>query len=183
MSATQGELQKRLQAEMAANHERVAALVRPLGPEQLLQRPAPESWSAGEVLEHLLIANELFLTPVAALVRAASPVPAAPGRPWRPTRLGAFFIRTVERPKPLVAPRALRPPTPRAGIVDQYLAFDARFASVLDEAADREWTALRFAPPLARWVPLRFNVGDGFRFHVGHVGRHLPQIERAVAAL
>jgi hypothetical protein len=32
-------------------------------------------------------------------------------------------------------------------------------------------------------VPLRFNVGDGFRFHAAHVRRHLAQIERAVVAL
>jgi hypothetical protein len=183
MYATQRELHQELTAEMAAHHERIATLVRPLVPAQLLRRPAENSWSVGEVLEHLLVADELFLAPVDALVLAAPRDPAAPSRPWRPTRIGSFFIRTVERPKPLAAPRALRPQTPRPGVVAEFLAFDTRFAAVLADAGDRDWNRLRFAPPLARWVPLRFNLGDGFRFHAGHVRRHLAQIERAVAAL
>ncbi|HEY0023746.1 MAG TPA: DinB family protein [Longimicrobium sp.] len=183
MFTTQRELHERLTADMAANHERIATLCRPLDARQLERRPAEGSWNVGEVLEHLLVANELFLAPVAALVQAAPRDPAAPSRPWRPTRLGAFFLRTVERPKPLAAPKALRPQTPRPDVLESYLAFDARFAAVLADAADRDWNKLRFAPPLARWVPLRFNVGDGFRFHAGHVRRHLAQVERAVAHL
>ena len=183
MFTTQRELHEQLTAGMAANRERIATLCRPLDSQQLERRPAEGSWSVAEVLEHLLVANELFLAPVAALVQAAPRDPAAPARPWRPTRLGAFFIRTVERSKPLAAPKALRPQTPRADVLEKYLAFDARFASVLADAADRDWNKLRFAPPLAKWVPLRFNVGDGFRFHAGHVRRHLAQVERAVSAL
>ncbi len=183
MLTTQRELHERLTAEMAANRERIATLCRPLDPRQLERRPAEGSWSVGEVLEHLLVADELFLAPVSALVQTAPRDPAAPSRPWRPTRLGAFFVRTVERHKPLAAPKALRPQTPRPDVVAKFLAFDARFAAVLADAADRDWNKLRFAPPLAKWVPLRFNVGDGFRFHAGHVRRHLAQVERAVAAL
>ena len=183
MFTTQRELHERLTAEMAANHERIASLCRPLGQKQLERRPAEGSWSVGEVLEHLLVANELFLAPVAALVHSAPRDPAARSRPWRPTRLGGYFIGMLDRPKALAAPKALRPQTPRPGIVEQYLAFDTRFAAVLADAADRDWNRLRFAPPLARWFPLRFNVGDGFRFHASHVRRHLAQLERAVAAL
>jgi uncharacterized damage-inducible protein DinB len=80
MFTTQRELHERLTAEMAADRERIAARCSPLDSRQLERRPAEGSWSVGEVLEHLLAANGLFLHPVAARVKAAPRNPAAASR-------------------------------------------------------------------------------------------------------
>jgi hypothetical protein len=182
MSITQRDLHTQLGAEMRANHGRVAALARPLDPERLVRRPGPHAWSVGDTLEHLLLMDELFLGAAQTAMRGARPDAAAPLREWRPSFIGRMVVGSLERPKPLKSPKAGRPGTPRAGVVERFLTHDARYLAAMDDAASLDWRAVRFAPPLAPWLPLRFNLGDAFRLHAVHVRRHLGQMERVVAA-
>ena len=52
----------------------------------------------------------------------------------------------------------------------------------MDDGASLDWSAHRFAPPMAPWMPLRINLGDAFRVHEVHVRRHIAQIQRIIAA-
>ena len=137
----------------------------------------------GETLEHLLLIDGLFLSAALVQVRGARPDAAAPGREWRPSFIGNLFVTSLEKPKRLTSPKAGRPARPDPGVVERYLAEDARYLAALDDAALLDWRALRFAPPLAKWLPLRFNLGDAFRLHAVHVRRHIGQMERVIAAV
>jgi hypothetical protein len=167
---------------MRANHARVAELARPLDPERLVRRPGPGSWSVAETVEHLLLMDELFLPIVLERVRGARADAAAPLRQFRPTFLGRMVVGSLEKPKALVAPKVGRPLTPRAGIIEQFLNEDTRYLAAMDEGASLDWSAHRFAPPMAPWIPLRLNLGDAFRVHEVHVRRHIAQIDRIIAA-
>ena len=69
----QRDLHQQLRAESAASRDRIAALVRPLNAAQLNEHPEPKGWSIGEVLEHLLIADELYDDSIAKLLASSRP--------------------------------------------------------------------------------------------------------------
>jgi hypothetical protein len=184
MRLPQRELHERLRTEALANHQRVAALARPLDPERLVRRPVPPGWSVGEVLQHLCVSDELYRAPLLALVNGARPDAAAPAREWRPTFAGGLLARMLENPRKMKAPRSFRPgPTPRTGVVEDFLARDRRLVDLMDQAASLDWRALRMSSPALPVPILRLNLGDVFRIHVVHVRRHLAQMERVLQSL
>jgi hypothetical protein len=186
MALLQRDLHTQLRTEALANHARLATAVRGLDPEQLVRRPAPTSWSVGEVLEHLCVADELYAKPVATMIHRARPDAGAPLRDWTPTLVGKFIAGSLTKPKPVKAPRVLRPAsTPRNGVVEDFLTRDRRLVSRMDESASLDWRALRIGSPALPPLPtfLKLNLGDVFNIHVVHVRRHLGQIERAIVAI
>jgi len=46
---------------LEAADRRAIALAQRLGPHQLNWKPAPDVWSVGQCLEHLCVANEVYL--------------------------------------------------------------------------------------------------------------------------
>lgn len=183
MHLTQLELHRQLRTEALANHQRVAALARPLDPERLVRRPSPPGWSVGEVLQHLCVADELYRGPLTELVHGARPDAGAPAREWKPTLIGNFLATMLENPRKLKAPRSFRPgPTPQPGVVEDFLARDARMLALMDQASSLDWRALRMPSPALPLPILKFNLGDVFRINVVHVRRHLGQMERVLAS-
>lgn len=182
MAQRQRDMHEQLRAEALANHRRIADLTRPLDPERLVRRPTPPGWSVGEVLEHLCVADELYARPLAMLVHTARPDAGAPAREWRPSLLGGLITTSLEKPRPIKAPKVMRPgPTPRNGVVEDFLTRDSRLTRTMDDAASLDWHALRLRMPALPWLPLKLNLGDVFRMHVVHVRRHLAQMARVVA--
>ena len=176
-------LGKQLAKEYRANHDRIAALVRPLDPDRLLQHPIPGRWSVGEVLEHLTLMDALFLRALEPHLRVARADASAGAREWKPTLIGKGIAGPLQKPKPLKSPKAAVPKTPRAGVREAFLAGDARFAELLEETTGLDWNRVRLRPPVMPWLPLKMNLGDVFEVRRVHVARHLRQIERAIADL
>ena len=183
MSILQKELYEQLHAEMRVNHDRIASIARRLDLEKLVRRPTPDAWSVGEVLEHLVLMDRLFLSASEPLVRATRPDAGASSRPFRESFLGKRIAGALVKPKALKSPKAAVPTTPRAGVVEAFLAGDARFLALIEAARALDWNAARLRPPIAPWVPIRINLGDVFHIHTVHVRRHLAQIERVTAGL
>jgi DinB superfamily len=170
-----------LRATTLDNDERIATLVRPLDPGQLVRRPTPAGWSAGEVLEHLCVSDEIYDDPFREATSRARPDPAAPLRAWKPTWLGNFIARTLENPRRVKAPKPFRiGPTPRDGVVEAFLAREKEFVRTIDASASLDWQRVKLASPALPSF-LKFNLGDAFRIHVVHVSRHAKQIERVLA--
>ena len=179
----QQEVHRQLRSEMPRIHTRITELARALDPEQLVRRPAPDKWSVAHVLEHLLLMDALFLTPVEPLVRAARRDASAPARPWRPSFIGRKIAESLTKPSPLNAPKAGLPKTPRPAVVESFGENGARFERLLEDSTLLDWNAIRLRPPVAPWLPIKINLGDVFRIHTVHVQRHLGQIERVAATI
>ena len=184
MQLPQRDLQHQLRAESIATREHLAAILRPLDASKLNEHPEPNRWSVGQVLEHLCVADELSVPLAEAVLRQARPDAAAPTREWTPSFLGRFIANSLLNPKPLKAPKAFRPgPTPRNGVVEEFLAREMNFVNGMEAAASFDWRALRVrSAALPGWAP-KMNLGDGFRIHVIHVSRHARQIERVIGKL
>lgn len=184
MHIPQRDLHQQLRAESMATRERLIGLLRSLDAAKLNEHPEPKGWSIGQVLEHLVIADELYEARLTTVLRSARPDAGAAAREWKPTFLGGRIASSLINPKPVPGPKVFRPgPTPRNGIVDTFLARELSFIKAMDDAMPFDWRAVRISSPaLPSWAP-KMNLGDGFRIHVVHVTRHSHQIERLLAKL
>jgi hypothetical protein len=168
----------RLLDELDAIDRRATQVAGGLGSEQINWKPAEGVWSVGQCLQHLQIANEVYLPPIAEALndRPPSPVPEiTPG--W----FGRWFIRTQIEPSPRSkrgrAPRKIAPaPRVDPSILDQFLRSNEAARHLIRRAAGYDVNRIRFRNP---FVPLlRFTVGTGLEIVVSHQRRHLLQAER-----
>ena len=176
----QRDLYQELRTEAIETRERIAALVRPLDAARLNEHPEPKGWSIAEVLEHLMVADELYEEPFRALLQKSRPDAGAAAREWKPTRIGGWIANALVAPKKLKAPPAFRlRRAPRNGVVETFLARELQFVQAMDDAVRYDWNALKLrSPAMDFWFVPKMNIGDGFRIHVVHLTRHSNQIAR-----
>lgn len=184
MTISQRDLHQQLRAQSLATRQRLADLVRPLDGSQLNEHPEPNSWSVGQVLEHLCVSDEQYDSAFAAVMRTARPDAGASAREWRPSFLGKLIAGMLDKPRAMKSPKLFQPgATVRNGVIDKLLSRESAFIQAMDGAASLDWRAVRIgSPALPSWAPT-MNLGDAFRIHVLHVGRHTRQIERAIVKL
>ena len=100
----------RLAFELSANDQTANALLAGLTDEQLNWQSAPGCWSVGQCLEHLCIANELYMLPISAAVKDK---PDSPVEEITPGWFGRWFIRRFAEASPsskrASAPAQIRP--------------------------------------------------------------------------
>ena len=172
---------RHLAAETRRTTEAYRALAGPLTPAQLAWTPPGGGWSVGQVLEHLVVSNALYLQLCEALVQRGTP--AAPGTTWKPTLIGALLARSVstEAKTRLPAPKVFRPgPAARDGVLAAFVAMQERLAVLMERAAPLDWRRLKGPSPVTSLV--RVNLGDAFQVLVNHSNRHLNQARRVVAS-
>jgi hypothetical protein len=169
------------------------ALVTGLSEELGAWRAEAGSWSVAECLDHLAIANRVYLR----AMQPAAERAVAEGRlrrsPAQPGLIGGWFVRTLEPPVNArfrqKAPRKIRPrvsPTLHDAI-EQFLASQHEVRTFLRKYADIDLAGVRFANPFIRGV--RFSLATGLHVTAAHERRHLWQAwrvrqaaERALAA-
>jgi hypothetical protein len=173
MAANQFEQVSRWAAEIDRVNRRAASLVR-VRPEQLEWRPPAGGWSMAEVLEHLTVTNERYLS----AMREATPVPVTEPKAWRPTIAGALLNFALRRPKlRMKTPRVFSPgPQPRARVFHEFLRTQLDLRREAERAIAADLRRTRVASPAA--TMLRLNLGDCFEILVTHANRHLGQVER-----
>ena len=182
MRMIQRELQQHLTADIHASRKRIESAARPLDGAQLVERPEPNGWSVGEVLEHLCVAGEHYTEPTRKLMRSARPDAGAPAREWKPSLLGGLIAGALAKPRKMKAPKAFQPgPTPRNGVLEAFLAGERQVSAAMVEATLLDWRALRMSSPALPGFFPKMNLGDAFRIYSVHIARHANQIERVAA--
>lgn len=154
----------------------------PLSAAQLAWAPPEGGWGVGQVLEHLVTANGLYLQLCESLVARGLAAPPAATVAWKPSFVGGFLARAVapEATRKLPAPKVFRPgPTPRANVLPTFVGMQEQLASLIERAAPLDWNRLRGPSPVTRLI--RVNLGDAFQILVNHSARHLGQAQRIVA--
>ncbi|HET9272208.1 MAG TPA: DinB family protein [Vicinamibacterales bacterium] len=168
----------RLLSEIDAADARATALARSLTPDQLNWKPSPGEWSIGQCLDHLCVANEVYVAAVASGLgdRHRTPVDEiTPG--W----FGRWFIRTAIEPSAQSrkgkAPRKIVPASNVDGtILDRFLRTNVKARAFIRRAAQYDVNRVRFRNP---FVPIIFfTAGTGLEILVRHQRRHLLQAER-----
>ncbi|HEV2987504.1 MAG TPA: DinB family protein [Candidatus Angelobacter sp.] len=168
----------RLIAELDAADQRAKQLVTGLTPEQLNWQPQPGAWSVGQCLEHLCVANEVYL-PAISTSLAEKPV-----SPVQEITLGWFarwFITSFIAPSPQTrrarAPKKIVPGARvEPSILERFLKSNMMARELIRQAGNYDVNRIRFKNPLLSL--LRFTVGTGLEIVSKHEQRHLLQAER-----
>ena len=158
----------------------VRSLVEPLSPAQLAWTPPDGGWSVGQVLEHLVIANGLYLELCEALVARGTPAPE--GVTWRPTLLGRFLAKSIapESTRKVSAPKVFKPgPAARADVLPTFVRMQEQLATLIERSATLDWNRLKGPSPVSGLI--RLNLGDAYHVLVNHSNRHLGQARRIAA--
>ena len=183
MNVSQTEQATALLAAMHALDDRAVELERIADHAALDWQPPEGGWSAGQVFEHLCVANDSYLVPLRRLLGSESPsgsmargVEAA----WRPSLAGRFLVRSMESPRKLPAPKMWRPaPAPRPDVIAEFLQRQRVIEALIERSRSVEWRRVRLASPVSGLI--RMNVGDAFTILVRHAERHFRQIDRVLA--
>jgi len=171
----------RLTSELDAADARAVALARGLSVAQLNWKPRADVWSVGQCLEHLCIANEVYVHPMA---ESLGGPPAGPVDEITPGWFGRWFIRRyIEPTTQRTRARAPRKITPAAvqidpSILDRFIASNRAVRDIIGRAQGLDVNRVRFRNP---YVPgIRFTVGTGLQIIARHNHRHLLQAERVI---
>jgi hypothetical protein len=172
----------RLISEFNAADERATALAKTLTARQLNWKPRPEVWSVGQCLEHLSVANEVYLD---AISKSLVPRQHAVVQEITPGRFSRWFIgnyiEASSRTKRARAPRKIAPGVEISpDILERFVRSNATARQVIDRARHYDVNRIRFTNP---FVPvIRFTVGTGLEIISRHESRHLLQAERIRAS-
>lgn len=168
----------RLISELDAADRRAVAIAQDLKPEQLNWHPAPGVWSIGQCLDHLHVANQIYLPAIWAALEGKQ---SATVSEIRLGAVSAWFIRNYIAPDPegsrAKAPKKIEPSqSVDSGILKTFLHSNQAARDLVQRASLYDVNAIRFKNPL---VPLvRFTVGTGLEIVAKHEARHLLQAER-----
>ncbi|HEX9941085.1 MAG TPA: DinB family protein [Thermoanaerobaculia bacterium] len=156
------------------------ALTADLDEERFNWRPDERSWSVAQCLDHLNVANRVYLEAMGRAVEAARGRGASRRGPIEPRALERWFIRSLEPPprRRLPAPRKIVPAArkSRAEVGEEWARVQAQLRDLLREAAPLDLNGVRFVNPFVSLI--RFSVGTGFLVIDAHERRHLWQAEQ-----
>ena len=154
-------------------------------------RPAPDSWSVAECLDHLAVANRVYLRAMQPAAERALTQGRKRSGPAQPGVIGGWFVRMLEPPvKSRFKNKAHQSIQPRHGpsladAIGQFLASQDEVRAFVRRYADVDLAGVRFPNPFIRGV--RFSLATGLHVIAAHERRHLWQAwrvlpERAIAA-
>ncbi len=171
----------RLLQEIDDADVRATRLASGLTTAQLNWKPSPQEWSVGQCLDHLCVANDVYLASIARSFEGHAPAAVSDITPgW----FGRWFIRAYIEPSEVTkrgrAPRKIVPASSvDPSILDRFLATNQALRDHVRRASGYDVNRIRFKNPFVTGI--RFTVGTGFEILVRHQRRHLLQAERVVA--
>jgi hypothetical protein len=182
-------LQSALDAVEGETHRLVDGLSEDLG----AWRQAPDSWSIAECIDHLAVANQVYLGTMRPAAERALREGRRRRRAARPGLLGGWFVRSLEPPVNSrfrsKAPTSIqpRPSPPLHDAVAAFLASQVEVRAFIRKYADTDLVGVRFANPFIGGV--WFSLATGLHVIAAHERRHIWQAwrvreaaERAFAA-
>ncbi len=155
------------------------ALVDQLSPMAGAWRAEAGSWSVAECLDHLAVANRVYLRAMQPAAERALAAGRLRRGPARPGLMGGWFVRSLEPPVSarfkLKAPRKIQPRA--APALDEaardFFASQQDVRAFLRRFAAIDLAGVHFANPFIRG--LRFSLATGLHVIAAHERRHLWQ--------
>jgi DinB superfamily len=164
--------------ELAQLGQRIGELASSLDRQQLDWSPPEGGWGAGQLLEHLCLANDSYVDRIrTAMYHAHARLP-TDDPAWRPSLLGGWLARSITPgTRKLPAPRIYQPaPVARPGVLEAFLHGQRTLVDLVDTASRFDLARSRTSSPVSRLI--RLNLGDCFAIPIVHEQRHLQQLER-----
>lgn len=141
---------------------------------------APDRWSIGQNLQHVVLVGRDYFAPLDAAIADAKERTAAGGRPYRQTMIGTWLVRSQEPPvkRRVRTLRKLHPPATlkRDVVLAEFDAFHRALEQRIDDTRGIDLDAGRMRSPLLRIV--RLTIGQAIAGLLGHSRRHLWHVEQ-----
>src|SRR5689334_20717888 len=138
--------------ELESVSEDVKANFASLSPEQLNWRPAPDSWSVAQCLDHLIKSNEEFYPELDSL--AAGTRKNTLWQSWSPLSgiAGGFLVTTLKKDGNKVKTnQKMTPPSDIApDIIDRFLQHQSDFAAKIRSTGSSDWRRVVLTSPFVK---------------------------------
>ena len=171
-----------LEAQFAAIGSRAQALVDSAGAELCNKRPAAESWSAAECLQHLNITSDAYFPIWQQIIANAGPRKAEMNAPYRADFWGRLLPWILEPPartrSKTPVPFEPAPSESIESVLPGFLERQERIVAALHRCRGRAIDRVKMASPIDRRI--RYSIWSSFLIVAAHQRRHLSQAERAV---
>lgn len=151
-----------------------------LSPEQLNWRPAPDSWSVAQCLDHLIKSNEEFYPELDGIAEGTRKNTL--WQTWSPLSgiAGSFLVATLKKDGNKVKTNQKMTPPSEIGadIIDRFMNHQAEFAAKIRSTSGTEWRKVVLTSPFVKIMTYRMDVG--LQALVEHEKRHLRQAKRVM---
>jgi hypothetical protein len=150
-----------------------------LSPSQLNKKPAPESWSIAECLEHLNLYAAYYHLTMEKKMKASSHQSVAQ---FKSGIIGNYFANVMQvkngKIQKMSSPKDKNPANSNVpdGIVDRFITQQKQLIELIKKAEKANLAKVRIPITIAPWLKLK--LGDTFRFSVNHNERHVAQAMR-----
>jgi hypothetical protein len=147
---------------------------------QLNWKPAPDSWSVAQCLEHLIAMNADFFPAFDAIARGDYRPPFAARIPLLPRLWGPLILKAVQpdaRGRVKTRPRFVPSSSDVSGdVVSRFRAHQDDLAARMGRMADVDPRQVAVVSPMTSAVA--YSLFDAYRIVVAHERRHLAQAVR-----
>jgi hypothetical protein len=152
-----------------------------LSAEQLNWKPAQESWSVAQCLDHLIKSNEEFYPELDAI--AAGTRKNTFWQNWSPMSgiAGGFLVATLKKDGQKVKTNEkMTPPSDIPGdIIELFATHQSELIEKIRASASTEWRKVVLTSPFVKIMTYRMDIG--LRAVIEHEKRHVRQAKRVVA--
>jgi hypothetical protein len=153
-----------------------------LSSEQLNWKPSPESWSAGQCFDHLVVAHEEMLSRIERRVRGGGKPGFFEKVPFLPKFFGGIVVKAVspETARKIKNPGIFDPAKSDLApdVIEKFLANQEKVAASMKASENIDLEKTIMTSPVAAFVT--YSVLDGYRIIVRHGQRHLAQAKRVI---
>jgi hypothetical protein len=155
-----------------------------LNPEQLNWKPAADSWSVAQCLDHLISSNLGFYPVFDRILKGEHQKTFLHRMPFMPAFLGKMLIKAVspDYNRKVKAPSLIQPSTSSIDpqIVERFVTNQRETLAKMKSLKDRDPADLIITSPVASMVV--YSLLDAFRLIVAHERRHFAQAQRVMQA-
>lgn len=160
------------------------ALVAPLTDEQFNWRPASDTWSVAQCIDHLNVTARVYLPMLDEGIADAIRRGQYGEGPFKYNWFGRLFVRAQEPPYRfrVKAPKAFQPPSdrPRNEVMAAFRAYQVQYIDRLRQANGLDLARATVRSPVSSWI--RIPLGSGIALMAAHERRHLWQARNLIDA-
>jgi hypothetical protein len=150
---------------------------------QLNWRPNPDEWSIAYCVEHVMVANAGYFTPIGQVVNGSKADSFWERLPLLPGLFGNMLIRILEPGARgfVPAPKAFQPAATdiSADVIDRFLAQHAELLALMERCRGLDSAKIIITSPAADFIT--YSLLDAFRIIVVHMQHHLHQTSKLLA--
>ena len=185
MNSTRARTLEELDAQFSEIATRASALANLAGEDLCTTRPAPESWSAGECLEHLNVSADAYFPVWQQMIAAAGPRTVAPDAQYEVDFWGKLLCWILDPPPRFkskttnkLVPTKVKETGP---VLAGFLERQERIAGTLRGCQGRAIDKVKIPSPVD--ARIHYSIWSSFVVTAAHQRRHLWQAEQAIHKL